>query len=194
MQPSSAQTRRRINSGCLVQVNSQQASCVHCRAVHHKWGWSAAAILKSYIMPSCCSGPSARGLAARLLSFSPSCGELDASASPTAYPNIMPPAKSCTHGGRPSLHLAWTVPTVLHKTTRQHSNMLRQQPRTCQNGNTPHLSDNTIPVSIALDETYFHAFAIIAQSVLCTPSPLGHIRPLPFSAYATACTHSKRCP
>jgi hypothetical protein len=35
---------------------------------------------------SCCSGPSARGLAARLLSISPSCGELDASASPTAYP------------------------------------------------------------------------------------------------------------
>jgi hypothetical protein len=32
-------------------------------------------------------GPSARGLAARLLSFLPSCGELDASASPTAYPN-----------------------------------------------------------------------------------------------------------
>jgi hypothetical protein len=37
--------------------------------------------------------PSARGLAARLLSLSPSCGELDASASPTAYPN--------THHARP---------------------------------------------------------------------------------------------
>jgi hypothetical protein len=35
---------------------------------------------------SCRSGPRARGLAARLTPFSPSCGELDASASPTAYP------------------------------------------------------------------------------------------------------------
>jgi hypothetical protein len=54
---------------------------------------------------SCCSGPSARGLAARLLSFSPSCGELDASASLTAYPKIhhslsLRRARCRTGGGR----------------------------------------------------------------------------------------------
>ncbi len=43
---------------------------------------------RSHSSGSCRSGPSARGLAARLLLISPSCGELDASASPTAYPNI----------------------------------------------------------------------------------------------------------
>jgi hypothetical protein len=45
-------------------------------------------------------GASVRGLAARLLSFSPSCGELDASASPTAYPNNNTALTTVWIGGR----------------------------------------------------------------------------------------------
>jgi hypothetical protein len=53
----------------------------------HNTALAARPPFRSHNSGSRSSGPRARGLAARLLSFSPSCGELDASASPTAYPN-----------------------------------------------------------------------------------------------------------
>jgi hypothetical protein len=75
--------RAALERRCPTRCPPQTWGCSACRCA-----LAARPPFRSHSSGSRRSGPSARGQAARLLSFSPSCGELDASASPTAYPNL----------------------------------------------------------------------------------------------------------